>query len=369
MKTQFRLLTAAIASTLAIGGLASGAGASAERDPDLATEKVGEAEQTAFSHLLLDVTELYPHAVVDHSWHHTYGVISVKSDARAAVQELALNSGVRVDVLQASDDLIAFADRDSVELAALDSVSGIDAVASAATYDPGQHEIVVTVWTDDVSSAAAEASSSLGVQSLLTDVGPSVTVMYESADEAPQAASTTQGGENYGTCTGGFVAKRNTDYGILTAAHCTYKPSKYDGDTTGSSFTASNNVDMRYTILTGGVAQNKFRVSSSTLRTINAVGVVTQGLTLYKYGKETGYGNATVKEYAGCIYYGNVDATYCRLWRMDKDVTDGGDSGGPWFRSYTGYGLTSGSGPSGSLITPIANVSTIKSGSVTVKTS
>ena len=76
-------------------------------------------------------------------------------------------------------------------------------------------------------------------------------------------------------CTGGFIANRGASYGITTSAHCTSKPATYDGDTTGTTYVASNNRDVRFTTLSGDTPQNQFRYNFGLYRTITSTGIVT----------------------------------------------------------------------------------------------
>lgn len=191
-----------------------------------------------------------------------------------------------------------------------------------------------------------------------------VSYVVEPGTEAPRPEY--EGGESYGTCTGGFVGYRGSTPGIITAQHCTSKPSTYDGATTGLTYAATNNYDVRFTALSGGTPLNKIKSGASTYTTITGVGVVSVGMWVAKYGKVTGYGSTTVKEYAGCVTYTD-GKTWCGLYRTNGQITQNGDSGGPWFYVGRAYGIHSGSGTAGSLFTPIAYISYI-SGGVSVKT-
>lgn len=147
------------------------------------------------------------------------------------------------------------------------------------------------------------------------------------------------------------MATRGTAYGITTSAHCTTKPNYYDGDQTGATYVASDNRDVRFTALSGDTPENRFRVNSTTLRTITATGIVSTNATLYKCGKTTGYGSSVVESYKGCVEFSSGRTWYNVYYTRDK-VTDGGDSGGPWFVANTGYAFTTGSNSGGSYITP-----------------
>ena len=163
------------------------------------------------------------------------------------------------------------------------------------------------------------------------------------------------------------MATRGSGYGILTAAHCTTKPSTYHGDATGSTYLAPTNYDLRFTALSGGTPRNQIKIGASSFRIITQTGIVSPGITLYKYGRTTGYGYSVVDKAADC-YTDSSGKTWCHTFKTKTKVTEGGDSGGPWFMNNRAYGIHHGSSPSGSLLTPIAYVG-LFSGGVAVKTS
>lgn len=319
--------------------------------------------QTQFHDLVARTVAAHPADVVDFAWNGGRGTVVVADGADALAAELTAAGAV---VETAVPGAVPYAGRSEVELAAIEQLQAAGVGSVAARYDARTHAVQVTAWTDDTAATAERVDEALSAPTTLAAAGPAVVVAYEPAADVPQE-NLTQGGEVYGGCTGGFMAKRGTAYGITTSAHCTTKPASYDGDTTGSTYVASNNRDVRFTALSGDTPENKFRINSTTLRTITATGIVTTGSLLFKYGKTTGYGSSTIESYAGCVTFssGNV---WCNLYYTQDKVTSGGDSGGPWFVANTGYGFTTGSNSGGTYVTPIAWVGSI-SGSVTVKTS
>lgn len=319
--------------------------------------------QAVFHDLVARAVESNPAEVVDFAWDGARGSVTVTEGAVALTARLAA-AGVRVEV--AAPGALAYGERSTAELAAIRQLNDAGVASVAARYDVETNAVQVTAWTDEVAATAERVDAALARPAARSAAGPAVVVEYAPAGDVPQENST-QGGEVYGGCTGGFMATRGSAYGITTSAHCTTKPATYDGDATGSTYVASDNRDVRFTALSGDTAQNKFRVDASTLRTITAQGIVTTGSLLFKYGKTTGYGSSTVESYKGCVTFssGNV---WCNLYYTQDKVTAGGDSGGPWFVANTGYGFTTGSNSGGSYVTPIAWVGSI-SGSVTVKKS
>lgn len=333
----------------------------------LQEEATATRGQDLFSDASQGILDSYPDDVVDFAWHDDFGSITVKPGAREAIAAQAAKADVTILIETASVDAVAYNDRSDLELTVLDLVADVEAESFAARYDAATNTVIITAWTSDKNSTDQQINAALTDRSARSHIGVPVQVEYASVSDAPQENSTTQGGEVYGGCTGGFIGNRGSTYGIITSAHCTTKPSKYDGDNTGSTYTASNNRDVRYTVLSGGTPQNKFRYNGSSYRTITSTGTVSTGLLLFKYGKTTGYGSAKIESYKGCVTFTSGN-TWCNLYYTEKKVTQGGDSGGPWFVANKGYGFTTGSNSGGTYVTPVAWVGSI-SGTVTVKKS
>ena len=245
-------------------------------------------------------------------------------------------------------------------------MSEIPAEAYAARYDYERDEVIVTLWTDEQRATEERSEHLLDDRDVEQEAGVSVELEYEDGADAPVENSKTRGGEAYRGCTGGFIGTRGSTYGIITAAHGTKTPVRYDGDKTGSSLKATHRRDLRYTALRGGTPQNVFRYNGSSYRTITSAGAIFTGSRLYKYGRTTGYGSAKIASYKGCVVF-TSGKEWCDLYFTDRKVAHRGDSGGPWFVKSTGYGATTGSSPHGSFVTPIASLNSI-AGHVRVKT-
>jgi streptogrisin C len=54
-----------------------------------------------------------------------------------------------------------------------------------------------------------------------------------------------------------------------------------------------------------------------------------------------GAGCADVQDLSACATVTSAEGTYtaCRLVRTDNDISDPGDSGGPWYWGTTAYGI------------------------------
>ncbi len=324
--------------------------------------------QTRFTYLLTEVLESQPSHIVDHSWDGRRGRIVVTPEGEAKVRSL-VSAADSTPVIEVSDPrAIPYIKRSEVEVAVLAMAEGAGAAGLAARYEPSTHTVVLTAWTDDqpsVTDALAEATPAF--RSERVDA-PEVSIEFRAATDAPREAAATQGGWAYGSCTGGFIGVRGSTYGIITAAHCTTKPSTYDGGTTGTTHVASSLRDVRYTVLSGTTPQNKIRIGSGTYKTITAYASPTVGMTIDMYGKVSAGNTTTIESNPGCVTFTSGN-TWCDLFYTTDKVTQPGDSGGPWYRGSTAYGLTTGNNAGGSYITPVGYAGLVSGGAAYVKTS
>lgn len=334
-------------------------------------ELAATGDQNLFSEFAEEVIEAHPDAVIDHQWAEDHGELWVLNETVKMVEADAKQRNVPVTVHGVSDG-IPVTQRSDVELQALEAAadSGVDAVS--ARYEASENQVTVAVREKDSATKRQSVKKAITAdahqsRSLASENDFDVTVEFDENLETPTEDADTRGGLAYSTCTGGFIGKRGSQWGIITSAHCTSKPAKYDGATTGATYTGkASNKDVRFTRLTGGTATNKFRNAPGSFRALTGTGIINTGDTLYKYGKTTGYDSAKIASYQGCVTFasGNI---WCDLYKTNKQVTSGGDSGGPWFIGFTGKGFTTGSSTSGSYITPQTSLSAI-SGNVSIKT-
>jgi len=321
--------------------------------------------QEEFTVAIGEVLDRYPRDVIDHYWDGKAGVLVVKPESALAVRIHAIKSAVKV--LASSSTSVPVSQRAEIESEVLDEVDMTGTAGVSARFDSTTNSVVITVWSDDKSTTARSPAESAVLNGIAQKWSVGLRYEVRPAAEAPRTEADTRGGEAYQGCTGGFMGTRGSAYGIITAAHCTAKPAKYNGDTTGATYVAPGNRDLRFTALSGGTPRNRIKIGASSFRTITQTGVVSSGITLYKYGKESGLGHSVVESYVGCHTYPD-QKKWCNLWRVKDQVTTVGDSGGPWFVNNRAYGIHHASSANGSLLTPIAYVATI-SGTVKVKTS
>lgn len=324
-----------------------------------------EHAQEDFTTAGYSVLQSFPEDVVDFLWHESEGEIVVRSARKDAVRKF-IGDNSSIVVSGVDSDVVSYLDRSYVEMEAITAFSDVSSFGIGARYEWREHAVRVNFPAADQSAIWQKVQRVLeSMNGYLVDSGVRVTVEFEDENVPSQEATT--GGQTYSGCTGAFVANRGAAYGITTAAHCTTKPSSYDGDVTGSTWTSSNNYDLRYTALSGDVPTNKAYVGLPSLREINSVGIVAPNITISKYGKTTGFTlSVKVLAYEGCLTYTSGD-TWCSLYSTDN-VTAPGDSGGPWFSAFTAYGIHSGASSIKSFFTPVSFVHFI-SGNPSIKTS
>ena len=156
------------------------------------------------------------------------------------------------------------------------------------------------------------------------------------------------GGVPLTTCTAGWpVRNAQGVLGITTAAHCgntqryknvllPFKAEKQSGSCDVQWHTAAS-----YTVVPKFVGNGpaNLRALKGTKPRSNQV----VGGYVCKYGKTTNYtcGYITSKT-VSLNYVTNSNATFIRVSRDNKQLSAGGDSGGPWFNGNIAYGVHSG---------------------------
>lgn len=167
-------------------------------------------------------------------------------------------------------------------------------------------------------------------------------------------------------CTAAFTVfdRFSRREGISTAHHCASRTLRYYQHQ-ARSYTTIERVD-RKAGSSGDIAwytpgayepTNEFYYAYGKLRPVRETGDPVVGQSVCNFGRTTGYKCATVYRNNVCREAGK----YCGLTAVTKEVTDFGDSGGPWFLYNTAFGVhsarTSINGAVRSLFTPINKLS------------
>lgn len=345
-----------LAATMLVAGAAVASvtpqAASADELTDEEREIAAAGGAYEFSGYLQDLMETMPEAVVDHRWAEDHGEVWVATDSMTGATELAESLPITVTVKEAPDHAVPVAKRSDIELEAMAEAERAGISVTAATYSPQRDEVTLKGRTSPSEAAALLATTKLAARSAGTAHTPRIRYIH---DDEPLPEENHRGGRPYSGCTGGFVARRNGQQGITTAAHCFTKPSSYDGSKAGATWMATNKRDVRFMSVLSGRAEPRFQYSHGKYRTVTSRGVVSPGMTIYKFGRVTGYSKAIIRKHEGCVLY-KSGRTWCGLYSTTKKVTENGDSGGPWFVGGKALGFTSGSNAYASYVTPQSEV-------------
>ena len=146
------------------------------------------------------------------------------------------------------------------------------------------------------------------------------------------------GGLGISTCTTGFTVRNSAGArGVSTAGHCGNSQSLSGYALTFRGEAYSGSYDVQWHNASGHTYPNTIKVSTST-RSITATrsrGSQTVGSQVCKQGKTTGYTCGTISTTSYCA---SGACTWVRVAGNGTNLSEGGDSGGPWFSGNTAYG-------------------------------
>jgi hypothetical protein len=232
---------------------------------------------------------------------------------------------------------------------------------------PVDQVIKVTIEGD---APPAARSSEPAVDESALPIPFSVDVEYDPALELGEAEENLDAGlalwiGGGPQCSTAFPVKRNAgpEIGLLTAGHCT--PVGTYGNASRNIFTSlpfsqftetgTNGGDMRW-LWSNTMFNGKTRIQhAGTTRKFATSATPAIGSSACKYGITTGYGCSTVRSRTvlGSVQHSGDYWTVGYLTSVKSSITQGGDSGGPWFLGNTAYGIHFGTPGSGSAFTPV----------------
>ena len=157
-------------------------------------------------------------------------------------------------------------------------------------------------------------------------------------DNLPQEEIAMYGGLPISTCTTGFTVRNSAGTrGVSTAGHCGNSQTLSGYALTFRGEAYSGSYDVQWHNASGHTWPNTIKVSSGT-RSITATRSRTSqtvGSTVCKQGKTTGYTCGTISTISYCA---SGACTWVRVAGNGTNLSEGGDSGGPWFSGNTAYG-------------------------------
>jgi hypothetical protein len=184
--------------------------------------------------------------------------------------------------------------------------------------------------------AAAAARAAVPVET-----GVAVVVV----DELPREEVVLYGGLPLSSCTSGFTVQNSSGTkGVSTAAHCGNSQAYAGNWLTFQSEYYTGSYDIQWHTLSGATLQPIIKVGSGTRDIYGTVPRASQvtGAWVCKQGKTTGYTCGTTSSTSYCY---NGACTWIYVSGGSVNLSEPGDSGGPWFSGTSAYGShTAGSG-------------------------
>lgn len=154
----------------------------------------------------------------------------------------------------------------------------------------------------------------------------------------PEHGDYLHGGLHLSTCTSGFTVRNSSGRkGITTSAHCGNSQSHDGKSLTFISERDGGSYDIQWHTRSSATFTNKIwdgdshrSITATRSRSNQSVGDY-----VCKYGKTTGYTCGYIKTKSYCY---NGACTWIRVGRNGYNLSEGGDSGGPWFNGGTAHG-------------------------------
>jgi hypothetical protein len=157
-------------------------------------------------------------------------------------------------------------------------------------------------------------------------------------DDLPREEIAMYGGLPISTCTTGFTVRNSAGTrGVSTAGHCGNSQSLSGYSLTFRGEAYSGSYDIQWHNASGHTFPNTITVGSGTRSITGTRSRTSQtvGSQVCKQGKTTGYTCGTISTISYCA---SGACTWVRVAGNGTNLSEGGDSGGPWFSGNTAYG-------------------------------
>ncbi|HST59292.1 MAG TPA: S1 family peptidase [Longimicrobium sp.] len=207
-----------------------------------------------------------------------------------------------------------------------------------ASYDRVRKAGIPAAGGVDVRANRAEVhvqrGRSAAARGLLTESDASVVEV----DHLPQEEIAMYGGLSITGCTSGFsVVNSAGTRGVSTAGHCGNSQTLSGIALTFRGESYSGSYDVQWHNAAGNTYPNTIKVSTSTRAITSTRSRTSQtvGSQVCKQGRTTGYTCGTINTISYCA---SGACTWVRVAGNGTNLSEGGDSGGPWFSGNTAYG-------------------------------
>lgn len=157
-------------------------------------------------------------------------------------------------------------------------------------------------------------------------------------DHLPQEEISMYGGLSITGCTSGFTVRNSAGTrGISTAGHCGNSQTLGGYALTFRGEAYSGSYDVQWHNASGHTYPNTIKVSTGTRSITGTRSRTSQtvGSQVCKQGRTTGYTCGTISTISYCA---SGACTWVRVAGNGTNLSEGGDSGGPWFSGNTAYG-------------------------------
>jgi hypothetical protein len=157
-------------------------------------------------------------------------------------------------------------------------------------------------------------------------------------DQLPQEEISMYGGLSITGCTSGFTVRNSAGTrGVSTAGHCGNSQTLSGVALTFRGEAYSGSYDVQWHNASGHTYPNTIKVSTATraITSTRARSSQTVGSQVCKQGRTTGYTCGTISTTSYCA---SGACTWVRVAGNGTNLSEGGDSGGPWFSGNTAYG-------------------------------
>ena len=285
-----------------------------------------------FIGMVAEVQEQLPDEFVYAEWGHGSGLLVVRPGGYETARDLVGRSGAQSKVLER--DVPAEAVQQEIVNAVAQSLDKSLVESSEVSYDYETNRILVSV---ESTLRAKNVSIPERLRAQASQSGTRIDVVSR---DTVISKATARGGMNYSSCTGGFIGKpssSSTLRGVITAQHCTTRPSSYDGNpTTANLSSVILGKDLRFTRFASGTYNNTFRYQAGSFRSATSTINPVVGAVACKYGRVTG-------RFCTTIAKNNVSAGgYTGMSQTAAGSVQPGDSGGPWYYGNAAMGITYG---------------------------
>lgn len=331
--------------------------AAAEMDPSGGRGSDEFAWQNEFSIIATAIAEEHPEIFAGSTiedQNSRRASIAFKGPAPEGILDrFAALQGVRIGITEGRQWSTQELDRDleTVHRAVAGRSDRIEALTSS--YDPKTGAISIEAKP---APAEEELARNTG-PSFVTDLIPTEFVprvahvelnpnLTTGADQMRGGARLEVTGGSGLACTAGFNVRNSSGVtGIATAGHCSnlLTAENVNGDPEyGTTFQREHRGswgDFQWSI-TGTTEPDDFYYDFLAVRDVITYANPSVGQRLCHFGQATGAACSYVAYLSVCSSFGGY--THCRLVQMDRDVSNPGDSGGPWYYGNTAYGFHSG---------------------------